>query len=207
MGAPGMNSLLDNWRRHLWLWLLPLGFCVLNLLGVAFYHSAFAGQVERLERRYQRVNDRLAQIQDEQSAIQEFLARVEAHRGEVRGLHRDRFQTEEQRFTRVIREVKRLARRAGLRPASLSYPRRGFGGHDLIQRNINFSVLGSYDQLRNFINFLELTDHFVTLNSVTLGDSGEDRGDPSLNINLVVSTIFTSRKLAAPPEPPEAAES
>ncbi len=38
-----MTSLFDNWRRHLWLWVLPLGFCVLNLLGIAFYHSAFAG--------------------------------------------------------------------------------------------------------------------------------------------------------------------
>ncbi len=190
--------MFDNWRRHLWLWVLPLGFCVLNLLGVAFYRSAFAGQVERLEGRYQTANDRLEQIQNEIIVVREFLSRVESHKERVRQLHRDRFQTEEQGFTRIIPEVKRLAREAGLKPMSLSYPKKSFGDHELVQRNISFSVKGSYDQLRNFINFLELTEHFVTLNSVTLGGGDEDRGDPSLSIRLVMSTIFTTRQVAPP---------
>ncbi len=189
-----MSSFFDDWRRHLWLWLLPLGFCVLNLLAVALYHWAFAGQVESLEGSYQRVAGLLEQTQEEQLVIQDFLTRIEAHREEIQGLHRDRFQTEEQRFTQVIREVKKLARQAGLKPASLSYPSIPFSSHRLIQRNINFSVRGSYEQLRNFINFLELSEHFITLNSVTLG-GGEDPSDPNLNIQLAVSTIFTTRRL------------
>ncbi len=192
-----MSTLFDNWRRHLWLWILPLGFCVLNLLAIGFFHSAFAGQVERLEQRNQTATGKLEQIQTERQVVEDFLSRIEAHKGEVLGLHRDRFQTEEQRFTNVIREVKKLARQAGLRPSALNYPRKPFSGHGLVQRNIDFSVRGTYDQLRNFINFLELSEHFLTLNSVTLG-GGEDPRDPSLGINLVVSTIFTTRELAAP---------
>ena len=194
-----MRSFFDSWRRHLWLWVLPLGFCVLNLLGVAVYHWAFAGQVERLERSYQRAEGRLQQNQDEQVVIQDFLTRIEAHKGTVQALHRDRFQTEEQRFTAVIQEVKKLARQAGLRPTALSYPSRNFGSHRLIQRNINFSVKGSYEQLRNFINFLELSEHFITLNSVTLG-GGEDPREPGLSIQLAVSTIFTTRRLPSSTE-------
>ena len=196
-----MKSFFDGWRRHLWLWTLPLGFCLLNLLGVAFYRWAFAGQVERLERQYQQTEERLTALRDEQTAIQDFLARVETHRGDVRELHRDRFQTEEQRFTEVIQEVKKLARQAGLRPSSLGYPRRSFAGQDLIQRNINFSVQGTYDQLRTFINFLELTEHFITLNSVTLGDSGKEGRNPTLSIRLSVSTMFTRRALDEPEAP------
>ncbi len=192
-----MTSFFDNWRRYLWLWVLPLGFCVLNLLGIAFYHSSFAGQVERLERRNQAASNTLEQIKDERSLIEDFLARIETHREDVQGLHRDRFQTEEERFTEVIGEVKRLARQAGLRPSSWNYPRSPFSGHKLVQRNINFSVNGTYDQLRNFINFLELSDHFLTLNSVSLGGTGES-GNPSLGIQLSVSTIFTTRKVEAP---------
>ncbi len=197
-----MISLIDTWRRHLWLWVLPLGFCVLNLLGVVFYSSAFAGQVERLEGRYQRANDRLAQIENEIVVVREFLDQVEGHKQLVQQLHRDRFQTEEQRFTRFLQEVKKLARQAGLKPMSLNYPKMAFGGHDLVRRNISFSVSGSYDQLRNFINFLELTEHFVTLNSVALGGGGDEgRRDPTLSIKLVMSTIFTTRRIAEPPVP------
>ncbi len=198
-----MNTAFGVWRRHIWLWSLPLGFCVLNLLGVAFYHSAFAGQVESLETRYQATADNLAKIQDEQRVIDDFLGRVGGHQTEVADLHHGVFQTEEQRFTRVIPEIKKLARQAGLRPTSFSYPRKNLTGQDLVQRNISFSVQGTYDQLRNFINFLELTEHFITLNSVTLGESGESRGDPTLRIKLVLSTIFTIR---APPERPLGAD-
>lgn len=192
-----MSSFFDNWRRHLWLWVLPLGFCALNLLGITFYHSSFAGQVERLEQRNQTAANTLEQIKNERLLIEDFLARIEIHKEDVQGLHRDRFQSEERRFTEVIREVLRLARQAGLSPSSLDYPRNAFSGHKLVQRNINFSVTGTYDQLRNFINFLELSDHFLTLNSVSLGGGG-DSNDPSLGIQLAVSTIFTSRKVEAP---------
>ncbi len=192
-----MTSFFDSWRRHLWLWGLPLGFCVVNLLGIAFYHSAFAGQVERLERRNRSATGKLEQIKNERQMVEDFLSRIETHKGEVAGLHRDLFKTEEQRFTEVIQEVKKLARQAGLRPSSLSYPRKTFASHGLVQRNINFSVRGSYEQLRKFINFLELSDHFLTLNSVTLA-GGEDPRNPGLGIRLVVSTIFTSRKVQAP---------
>ncbi len=197
-----MSSLFDNWRRHLWLWVLPLGFCVLNLLAVALYHWAFAGQVERLERSYQTASDRLKQNQDEQQLIQDFLTRIEAHKGEVQGLHGQHFQTEEQRFTGAIREVKKLARQAGLKPTSLSYPIKYFSKHRLIRRNINFSVRGSYDQLRNFINFLELSEHFLTLNSISLS-GGDDPRQPGLGIKLEVSTIFTTRRLSPAAEEPE----
>ena len=199
-----MISFFDNWRRHLWLWVLPLGVCVLNLFAIAFYHSAFAGQVERLERRNQSATDTLEQIKAEQLVIKDFLSRVESHKGAVQGLHSERFQTEEQRFTEIIREVKKLAQQAGLKPTSLSYPKSSFSDHRLVQRFINFSVKGTYDQLRNFINFLELSEYFLTLNSVSLGGV-EDQRDPSLNIRLVVSTIFTTRKIEAPKATEESA--
>lgn len=197
-----MTSFFDTWRRHLWLWSLPLGFCVLNLLAVAFYHWAFAGQVERLESRYQTASETLEQTQNEQVVIRDSLDRVAALRVNVLGLHRDRFKTEERRFTETIREVKKLARQAGLKPTALSYPRKPFAGHGLIQRNINFSVRGSYEQLRNFINFLELSEYFLTLNSVTL-TGGDDPRQPGLGIKLEVSTIFTTRSVPPAAEEPE----
>ncbi len=194
-----MRSFFEVWRRHLWLWVLPLAFCVLNLLAYSFYRSAFAGKVEILERRYQQATEQVGAMADERQLIEEFLARIESHEKQVRGLYGERFQTEPERFTRALQEIKRLAERAGLEPSTLSYPRREFGDHGLVQRSIKYSVQGSYEQLRNFINFLELTDHFIALQGVTLGDSKERH---MLTITLELSTFFSKRKLAPPEAPP-----
>ena len=198
-----MTSRFEVWRRHFWLWALPVGFCVVNLLAVALYRSAFAGKVERLERQYQSAVAQRDALREERLVVADFLERIADHQARTRRLYAEQFQTEAQRFTRVIQDVKKLARQAGLQPSTLGYPRKDFGAHALVQRNINFSVNGTYDQLRTFINFLELADHFVTLNSVTLGDSGNNRRNPTLGINLVLSTIFTTRDLEDSPEEPE----
>ncbi len=189
-----MISMFETWRRNLWLWLLPASFCALTLLGFAFYRFAFAGKVERLEGQYQATIERRDGLREEREIVTAFLERVDLHQGETGGLYSEYFQTESQRFTRVIQEVKTLAEQSGLKPSSLSYPRTDFASYELLQRNINFAVEGTYDQLRTFINFLELTDHFIVLNSVTLGGaSGNGRGNPPLGINLVLSTIFATR--------------
>lgn len=188
-----MRSFFEVWRRHLWLWVLPLGFCVLNLLAYSLYRSAFAGKVEDLERLYQQTTDQLAAIGNERQLIEQFLARVESHQAQVKGLYGNHFQTEPERFTRVIQEIKSLAEKAGLEPTTLSYPMSVFGDYGVVQRSIRFSVAGSYEQLRNLINFLELTDHFIALRGVGLGDSN---GRNLLAITLDLSTFFSSRKVS-----------
>ena len=63
-----------------------------------------------------------------------------------------------------------------------------FAEQGLIQREIQFSVEGTYRQLRTFINFLELTDQFLTLRGVALSEGGADR----LSIRLQLSTVFAA---------------
>ena len=190
-----MKSFVEVWRRHLWLWVLPLGFCVLNLLAYSLYRSAFAGKVEILEDRYRQATEQLAAIRDERRMIEQFLDDIEIHQTEVRGLYGNHFQTEPQRFTRVLQEIKSLAEKAGLEPTTLSYPKQVFGDHGVVERSIRFSVEGSYEQLRKFINFLELTEHFIALQSVTLGDTSERN---MLSINLELSTFFSAREISPP---------
>ncbi|MEM7351326.1 MAG: hypothetical protein AAF657_11000 [Acidobacteriota bacterium] len=197
-----MISLIEAWRRHVWLWVLPLAFCILNLLAFAVYGSAFAGKVERLERQYQDTIGVRDGLREEHAIVVEFLAKADAHRGETEGLYWDYFQTEAQRFTRIILEVKRLARQAGLPASTWSYPKKDLASYGLVERSVRFSVDGTYDQLRQFINFLELTDHFLVLNSITLGGSGDQQRNPRLNINLVVSTMFAKDDLENPNESP-----
>ncbi len=181
-----MRRPFEAWRRSLTLWGLPFIFCLLNLLVLGFYFSFYAGEVERLEQRNEVAESDLAELSRRSAEIEAKLAHIETQRRNIQALHRERFQTEAERFTRAIQEVKELARDAGLNPTSFSYPQRVLPEEGLIERQIQFSVDGTYRQMRTFINFLELTDQFLTLNSVSLTEGGPDR----LRIRLQLSTVF-----------------
>jgi Tfp pilus assembly protein PilO len=181
-----MRSPFEAWRRLLWLWSLPLAFCILNLLVFTFYHSFYAGEVERLDLLYRQGETDLAALETESREIEEFLARIDDQQDHIHSLYDSHFQTQSQRFLKAIREVERLATEAGLRPTAWSYPQSEAGG--LVQRRILFSVQGTYQQLRTFVNFLELTDQFLTLDGVTLSESGTN----TLGIQLALSTVFTA---------------
>lgn len=185
-----MKSPFERWRRTLWVWIVPLAFCILNLLGIAVYRTAYAGDVEGLERRYLASVEELEGLRRQSAGIEAALEQIEEQRQGIEHLYDGYFQTEPERFTRAVAEVKRLAREAGLDPTAFSYPLEDLNQTDLVRRGIGFSVEGTYRQLRTFINFLELTDQFLTLNSITLSETGADSNNPRLNIRMKLSTIF-----------------
>lgn len=197
-----MRRPFEAWRRNPWLWGLPLGFCLLNLLILFFYRSFYAGDVERLEKDYLGAVQDLAALEQESAQIDAFLARAETQNESIHRLYQEHFQSEAERFTRAISEVKRLAREAGLDPTAFSYPERQLEQEGLIQRGINFTVQGTYRQLRTFINFLELSDQFLTLNDVTMSGGGSDPRDPQLSIRLTLSTVFAGASPRQTPEGP-----
>jgi Tfp pilus assembly protein PilO len=185
-----MTSSVDVWRRNLWLWLFPVGFCLINMIALMTYHLRFAGDVEGLEDRYRARMSQLETYRTENLQVANFLSRATDQQEKFDLLYEEHFQKEGERFTRAITEVKRLAREAGLDPTSFSYPREYLGTTGLLSRKILFAAEGSYRQLRTFINFLELSDQFLTLESITLSESASSGREPVLRINLRVSTIF-----------------
>lgn len=186
-----MISRFEVWRRTLWLWVVPLAFCLVGLVALGVYFQFFSGRVERLQSELQGAQQNLDRYRAERADGEAFLLRVQQQQRQVEELYVRQFRTEEERFTAAIQEVKRLARDAGLEPSNLAYPYSGKSTYDLAGRDINFSVEGTYRQVRTFINFLELSDHFLTLREVTLtGVSGEARREPTLGIRLRVTTYF-----------------
>lgn len=188
-----MTGPFEVWLRNLWLWAVPLGVCIVGLLGLAIYYSAFDGRVAVLEAQYENRGAELERYRTEATEIADFLGRVEDQRQQVSSLYADHFQTEDERFTRSITEVKRLARNAGLAPTSFSYPTQQ-ENPGLIRRSINFGVDGTYRQLRTFVNFLELSGQFLTLESITLSGSSEGNREPTLSIGLRLATFFVTEE-------------
>jgi hypothetical protein len=199
----------EIWRRGFRRWLPAL--CAL-LVGVglfALYQSRFSGRVEVSARALERGRLELARLRADHRRLEGELALVRTNREHLDEFYHRRLATESERLTRVIAEVKELARRSGLEPQAISYPEQAIAGAGLSKRSFVFAVAGSYADLRKLVNLFELSDSFLTLEQVSLG-GGADRGN-QLQINLSLSTLFTTPEVdvvpAAAPSPPGPAAS
>jgi hypothetical protein len=180
-----MNARL--WTERWKLWLPAAAALLLNVAALVVYQTAYAGRVETLSQRLEAENGRLEAARSRRAELEGLRQRASIHRARVEEFYRSTLQTERERLTRTITEVKDLARRAGLLPQDISYPTQEFAEYGLAKRGVVFSVSGSYEGLRQLINLLELSDSFLTLEEIELADDGSGA---RLGIALRLSMLF-----------------
>jgi len=178
----------EIWRQRLWVWLPALVFFLLNLGAWSVYRLGYAVNLESLSAELDSQNHEVATLKARQHELDSLLVRAAANRRRVVQLYEDRFSTRRRRLTEVTAEVIDLARRAGLVPQAISYPEQELEEYGLVKRSFIFSVQGTYLELRKFINLLELSDSFLTLEDANLS---QDARGAELRINLRLSTLFT----------------
>lgn len=176
------------WRERWRIWVPALVFFLLNLAVFSTYRLVFAGQALMRSRQVEDRNAELARLEADRAALEDLQERVGRNRDKVDLFYGDWVKPESERLTETLAQVKDLATRAGVAPFSLSYPEQEIEEFGLEKRSIVFAVEGSYMGLRKFINFLELSDLFLTLEEVSLSGGGEPGG--GLRINLKISTLF-----------------
>lgn len=202
-----MRSRDEIWRLRLWVWVPALVFFLANATAYVVYRFGFADRVESLETSLEEKRKELAPKEAQGDRLERLIKRSQLNDIEIRRLYDERFSTRSQRLTRVTAEIKQLARNAGLNPLSITYPEEQIEAYGLVKRSFSFSVDGTYLELRKFINLLELSESFLTLEEVTLaGDEGEQ--GPELRIRLLISTLFAREAgsdEAAPPARTQAA--
>jgi hypothetical protein len=179
------------WRDNVRAWALPLGLLLLAATALGVYRVRFADRVGALRIAIERESGELGKLREQRQSLVDLVARAERSRSGIRELYEQRFATESERLTSLIREVKDLAERAGLRLTAIGYPDRELEDYGLIDRSIVFSVNGDYRKLRQFVNFLELSDSFVILQSIQV--SG---GSNELGLSLELATLFSGRDAA-----------
>ena len=184
-----MKDQSEIWRLRLWIWLPALLFFLANAVAFSIYRFGYADRVQSLEADLGEVQEQLQPQSVKRKTLENRLQRAHAAKAAVRQLYDERFATRSQRLTRVTAEVKSLARRAGMNPRSLSYPEQPIEEFGLVKRSFNFSVEGTYQEFRQFLNLMELSDSFLTLEAVSLSESGRDQG-PELRMSLQISTLF-----------------
>jgi len=182
-----MHRNLEIWTRNLWIWLLPLMILGINLILLGLYQTSFASRRTSLENISGRAGLRLEGLRSHHLELERFLVQVDQQKQAINSIYTEHFSTEAERFTQLLRVVRQLSRQAGLAPDSFAYPKENLENEGLVSRKITFSVEGSYENLRRLINFLELSEQFISLDDVSLsGESGSDR----LTIRLSLSTLF-----------------
>lgn len=180
-----------GWRKEVRLWLPALVLLVANLAAFGVYRLFLSDNVEARARRVERARTDYGLVLGQRERAERMATLAERNERRLERLYKNRFRTEEQRITKVIAEVKSLAKRAGLDPLRINYPDEAIESYGLLKRSIVFGVDGTYSALRRFINFLELTDSFVTLEELRPNEN-YDANSSRLSISLRVSTLFVA---------------
>jgi len=181
-------SRLEVWRRRLRLWVPPLVFLALNLVFLSAYRLVYQGRQILLENRIEQTANRLTELDRQAVDLRDQLDRAVLTHERIDQLNNDILGVESERLTQVIAEVQGLEERVGLQPRATSYPEERLEGFGLKRKAVVFGVEGSYIQLRQFINLLELSDSFLILEEVGLSNAGG--ADQRLRISFRLATYF-----------------
>lgn len=178
----------QSWRRLLGLWLPALLLVLANLAVLSTYRFLLAGQAQLRTAKLERLGGELADLERGRDEVEALLAIAERNQQQVGELYDSWLSTQQKRLTRVLAEVRTLAQRAGVETSGFAYPEEVIEDFELVKRSIVFSVSGSYRQLRQFINLVELSDQFLILEEVRLSDRGNDTAE--VKIDLRIATLF-----------------
>lgn len=189
-GNPG-----EIWRQRLWVWLPALLFFLANAAAFSVYRLGYAGDVASLEKRLASQESQLEQLRGQRKELETLVARVRTNNLQVGQLYQEHLATRRQAVTQVAAEFRSLARQAGLLPRMISYDEEELESYGLVRRSFSFSVEGTYLELRKFINLLELSSSFLTVEEISVS-GGADEG-PELKIGLTLSTLYARDPEAA----------
>lgn len=187
-------------RRHPLLWSVPLAAIVVNLAWLSAFGSGAKLRAADLDSRLSRARSESAEVSTRLADRERLWITATENRERVEQLRRDVFSSERRRLTAMVREIKDLATRAGLAPTAIRYPEEVFSEFGLTRRSVDFSVEGTYADLRTFLHLLELTPSFVTVDD--LGVNERDAG--RLGISLRLSTLFVEGEIEGPATTPSA---
>ena len=192
------------WWERRWVWLPAALFVLVGVALLLGFELAFAGrlglQAGALESRRRELEEVSARRREAEALVQ----RARSTRAAIDELYDERLGSEAARLTAVMLEVKHLAQQAGLSGIeAINYGDEVVTGMPLVKKSITFSAGGSYEQLRAFINLLELSPSFMSLDEIRVAE-----GDPGgrLRLQVRLSTMFLDEDAPLPGAvPPRAA--
>jgi Tfp pilus assembly protein PilO len=184
----------ELWWERRRLWLPAAVFALVGVVLLVVYQVVLA---DRLGLQASAVEERertLAAVTAQREESEELLRRARSTRLALDALYGDSLGTQSRRLTAVIAQVKALARQAGLSGVeAIAYRDDAVEGLPLLRKSIDFSARGGYEELRRFINLLEVADAFITLEEIRVQG---DTGGSQLQLRVSLSTLFATAEAA-----------
>lgn len=182
------------WREHRVL-LTVLGVLLLaNAIFFFTYRVQYEARLSALDTRLTEAEDQLQQARAKRIAAEQQLASYRKAQTDLDSLYNKTWATKQQRLTALIYELKKMAVATQLDPNTISFgetpdrdaEKNGGVGTSIV--TISFTVKGTYQQIRQLINQLELSNQFIIIDAIHLASAGPANGDLSLNLRL--KTLF-----------------
>lgn len=168
-----------------------------NTLFFFTYRVQYQTRVQDLEDRRGKAEAQLTQARSKRKTAEGHVATFRNISADVQDVYTKQWSTEDKRLVPFISEVKRLAVASDLAPDSYAFGRVAKSKKDGVNAetvSVNFSVHGTYQQVRRLINLIELSQQFVIINQIALTSSDQDG---ELTVTLQLETLFRDTVPAA----------
>jgi len=161
------------WRRRLLpLFLVLLG---LNLLALAAWTGPRTLRLRNATARVERAREEVAAARAEVGALDERAAAIVANAADLKQFYDGVIGPEGDELVPTLRDIERMARGPGLQPGSRHFTRQAVLDAAVERVEVSLPLEGSYRQLVGFLEEVEASPRFLTVDAIGL--SGErDRG-------------------------------
>lgn len=170
-------------------WILAIG--ALLILNTIFFFTYRVRYEQRVDEAHARLDSAKEQLSIAKARRVDYESQLAAHKamvGTIATVYDSWWSTPELRLTKLIVEIKGYVSKCGLTLQNVSYSKSDAGQEGgATTMEIDFAVQGSYEQLRQLINLLELSDQFIIIDSVAFAG---DQADGSIALNLRLRTLF-----------------
>jgi Tfp pilus assembly protein PilO len=177
VSAPSKRSL---WRRLLVPVLFLLG---LNVLVLAAYTLPRAFQVSSATARAEAVRQELAREREVTAVLRRQGEAIRGNTADSARFYREFVVGSRTELIPLLEDIDHMATEPGLKPSARTYRLEDVKGADLTQVVVLLGVEGSYDQLVGFLDRVERSKHFLTIDRVGLS-AGDSSGSPKLRVEL-----------------------
>lgn len=181
------------WKEKKW-FLAGLGVLLLaNIIFFVTYRVRYENRIEGLDDDLAVAREELAQASERRLESQQLLGSVDRTADDLNLVYDDWWSTRPERLAPMIVELQTLAKKSGLNPPGRSYnwteqaAGQTAGAETL---SVGFRVEGTYAQIRNLINLIEMSPHFIIIEEISLVDASS--GGKTLGMSLRLKTLFRS---------------
>jgi len=162
------------WRRRL----LPAFLVVLggNVLALAAWTGPRTLRLRNATERVEEARAEVARVRQEVTALDERAAAIVANAADLKRFYESVIGPESEELVPALRDIERMARAPGLQPGARHFTRRTIMDAAVERVEVTVPLEGSYHQLVGFLEEVEGSPRFLTIDAIGLSGERDSGG-------------------------------